>query len=368
MARRITNEEILNRLSNLKDFEEYDILNETIHGSTKKATFIHRNCPENGSDYRFNMIIKDFIGGQRCPRCAAKKRILSNTKIKDKEVIIHKKSRQIYNLNKYIEQINSTPEYEYISINDTRYTTVHTKVNIKHKTCDNIFVKRISDFIYNKQLCPICTGKGGKKKDISETIRRLDEAGFELFQYSGGHLYTSSTYLLKCKKCRSVQERSLNTIINLHGQCDCQIARGSKGERIINEILSDANIFFLKNKTFEGLISVSSLKCDFYIPKYNAIIEYDGYQHFRDCSFISGTLDERHKRDLIKNKFCTDNNIKILRISYKERNKQKITKIINEFLNLIDKIDGKPYDGKLSRTVWVGGKSNYEDYFKYNSK
>ena len=56
-------------------------------------------------------------------------------------------------------------------------------------------------------------------------------------------------------------------------------------------------------------------------------------------------------------------------IIYKLLNSRHISEeeLITEILNSFNKNnDGKPYDGKLSRTVWVGGKSNYEDYVKYN--
>ena len=208
------------------------------------------------------------------------------------------------------------------------------------------------------------------KKDITDTINRINRAGFELVDYNGEHLYTHSKHLMKCKLCGEVQERYINTVINLSGKCRCTSKISSNGENIIKDILDNYNIKYITNKTFDGMVSESSLRCDFFIPEYNAVIEYDGIQHFieRDNLFYHDTLETIQNRDITKNNFCAKNNIPILRISYKERNMEKIARIIKEFLNLDNKIDGKPYDGKLSRTVWVGGKSNYEEYLMYNSK
>ena len=45
------------------------------------------------------------------------------------------------------------------------------------------------------------------------------------------------------------------------------------------------------------------------------IIEYDGIQHFEDGHFRR-PYEQVHKNDLIKNKYCFDNNIPIIRIPY----------------------------------------------------
>ena len=60
-----------------------------------------------------------------------------------------------------------------------------------------------------------------------------------------------------------------------------------------------------------------NLYLDFYLPDYNIGIECQGEQHFTPVKF-SRTIDENIlyentiERDIIKNKLCSDNNIKIL--------------------------------------------------------
>lgn len=375
MGRTISKEEIIKRINNLPDIKEYSIESDSIIGSTKKAIFIHKNCPENNNnDHMFQMIVKDFIGGQRCPLCAKRKRIISNTKSTSHTI------RRVINddtkLKKYIDRINSKlpDEYTFISLYDDNFYGVHTKVNIKHCRCGKTFSKRISDFLYNDQFCPECTGKGGHKKDIKETIDRIKSAGFQLVDYEiskNEPLYTHKKYFLSCLKCGEIQERCLNTIINLSGMCQCQSKHPmSKGEKIIKEILDEHGIENITHKTFDDMKYISTLRCDIYLPGFNSIIEYDGMQHFKVTynKFYYSNLKVIRERDETKNNFCANNNINILRISYKEISKKKISKIILEFLGLDKEIDGKPYDGKLSRTVWVGGKSNYDEYVEYNSK
>ena len=62
------------------------------------------------------------------------------------------------------------------------------------------------------------------------------------------------------------------------------------------------------------------LPFDFYLPQYNLCIEYDGEQHFdikhsfRDEDSFWNTV----LHDAIKNSFCEDNNITLLRIPFWE--------------------------------------------------
>jgi len=60
------------------------------------------------------------------------------------------------------------------------------------------------------------------------------------------------------------------------------------------------------------------LEFDFYIPELNTIIEYDGDQHFRESSKYKGKKFEATQRnDKIKNKYCLENGIKLIRIHFR---------------------------------------------------
>lgn len=59
---------------------------------------------------------------------------------------------------------------------------------------------------------------------------------------------------------------------------------------------------------------------DFYIPEYNLIIEYDGEQHFKSLKFFGGERRyiKQKEYDTVKNKYCKNKDINIIRISYKD--------------------------------------------------
>ena len=110
----------------------------------------------------------------------------------------------------------------------------------------------------------------------------------------------------------------------------------SKYENYIMEILKSAKIKFLKEKTFKDLKN-GLYRFDFYLPDYNLFIEYDGIQHFEPVRF-HGDNTEKNERafkkiqeyDNIKNNYCKENKINLLRIPYWET--KNIEKIINNCL------------------------------------
>jgi hypothetical protein len=78
---------------------------------------------------------------------------------------------------------------------------------------------------------------------------------------------------------------------------------------------------FKFQKTFDDCRHKSLLQFDFYIPvpdKRGIIIEYDGAQHYVAIPNWGGEegLAGRVLRDGVKNTYCDENNIKLIRIRY----------------------------------------------------
>jgi len=80
----------------------------------------------------------------------------------------------------------------------------------------------------------------------------------------------------------------------------------SVAEKLIIDTLLKLNINFSREVYFKDLISPKGghYRFDFYLPDYNLIIEYDGKKWHKDKT-----------RDDIKNQYCLDNNINIVRLS-----------------------------------------------------
>lgn len=135
----------------------------------------------------------------------------------------------------------------------------------------------------------------------------------------------NGAYLWYCKcDCGNFCEvSSTNLICGKIKSCGCLL---SHGEQIIQNILRELNIRYQAQKTFAQCINPKTntkLRFDFYLPDYNCCIEYDGVQHFiqRDKRWIHETLQQIQYRDKIKNIYCQNNNIHLIRIPYTELNK-----------------------------------------------
>jgi len=128
-----------------------------------------------------------------------------------------------------------------------------------------------------------------------------------------------------CKK-HGIFEQTPDNHINK--KTGCPICNESKGEKEIRIILNNLNIKYIKQKTFNNCKNKRKLPFDFYLTDYNLCIEFDGIQHFKSIEYFGGekVLKETQKRDLIKNNYCKENNIKLLRIKYNENILKKLKK------------------------------------------
>jgi very-short-patch-repair endonuclease len=110
----------------------------------------------------------------------------------------------------------------------------------------------------------------------------------------------------------------------------CKICNDSKGEIEIKKILDRYNIKYEKQFKFKDCKNIFPLPFDFYLPKYNICIEYDGEQHYESIKYWGGdeTFEKIKLRDSIKNEYCKNNNIKLIRIKYDENISEKLEEIL----------------------------------------
>ena len=114
-----------------------------------------------------------------------------------------------------------------------------------------------------------------------------------------------------------------------HGR-GCPKCYQSHGEREVEKFLLNKRIAFSNQKSFPGCRDKRELRFDFYLPKYSALIEYDGSQHYieRDEGPFKGQFKEIKRKDKIKNIFCKEAGIPLLRIRYDD----DIASSIDDFL------------------------------------
>jgi len=109
----------------------------------------------------------------------------------------------------------------------------------------------------------------------------------------------------------------------------------SLGEKRIEDILLKNKISFIKQKRFKDCKNIRTLPFDFYLPKKNICIEFDGPQHDKLSNYFNMNEQDFYRlkeNDSIKTNFCIENNINLIRIKYKEIN--NINKILKNKLQV----------------------------------
>ena len=95
-------------------------------------------------------------------------------------------------------------------------------------------------------------------------------------------------------------------------------------------------IDFIREKTYKDLKN-GKFRFDFYLAKYDALVEVDGEQHFKPIygrqNFLKGQEHDRQK-----NSYCLAKRIKLYRIPYWEiKNIRKVEDIFNDKFLVISK-------------------------------
>ena len=112
--------------------------------------------------------------------------------------------------------------------------------------------------------------------------------------------------------------------------CGCE--RRSRGELIIAKLLTENNISFEQEVSMFKFANGTNAWFDFYVDnKY--LIEYDGETHYQynlHGWHNKEQLEAQQERDIIKNQWCLDNNIPLIRIPFTILSKLTINDLLLE--------------------------------------
>lgn len=144
----------------------------------------------------------------------------------------------------------------------------------------------------------------------------------------------------KCQcDCGNIKEVMGNSLKNNH-TISCGKCVVSKGELIIQKLLDENNINYVHDKSLKELYDYCGrhLRFDFIIYENNnisRIIEFDGRQHITgpDTEYwgrTTDTLETIQEKDTIKNNFCLENGIPLIRIPYTHINNITLSDILGD--------------------------------------
>ena len=136
----------------------------------------------------------------------------------------------------------------------------------------------------------------------------------------------------KCE-CGSIFKTNWNTM-RFYKTFRCQKCthKQSKNEKLTEEYLIFLNIEYETEKYFIDCRNKLPYKFDFYLPKYNAVIEVHGEQHYVQNKFFSLSLEEQQRRDKEKKLYCLRNNIGYHVIPYWHFDIKKYKETINKII------------------------------------
>lgn len=223
-------------------------------------------------------------------------------------------SKQSATIKQVEEKINGLYEI----MNKNEFESLKTELILYHEECNHTFKRKGNKIMRGQLSCGFCS---------DSAILTDENAPYKLslitdeFEYIGliKEMHKDTKLVLKHKECGTIIERTLTQLRDSQGAF-CPTCKNSKGSQAIEKYLNELNIKYIKEYKFKDCVYKKELPFDFYLPSYNCCIEFDGFQHFEAVKRWGGEegLRIRQLRDKIKDDYCKNNNIKLIRISQKE--------------------------------------------------
>lgn len=287
--RRLTEEEVNKRISEKHNGAISMIAEFT--AARNKALFRCGKCSE---EWRAN--VSDVYTKSGCPNCAG------NIK-KTSDVV----KKEIFDL----------VGNEYDVLGD--YINTHEPILFRHNECGLEFTMSPKAFITSGQRCPNERyARSAKSNGISfeKTAKELEENGKGQYEIIADFTFKSRKAKILHLPCNRVFNCEPGRLIRK--EQGCPFCYSSKGEDAVREWLVENGYEFEEQYKIKSCKNIKALPFDFCVKtaKGLLLIEYDGEQHFKP-KFGLKNFAEIQLTDSIKNQFCKDNNITLIRISYK---------------------------------------------------
>lgn len=232
-----------------------------------------------------------------CPQCRG-------DKIREKNCLTHEQyieklknsNSNIVVLERYIDM--KTPILHKCIIHNTEWVTTPSSV-LQGCGCAKCKSEKISE------------SRLKSHDQYVEELANINPNIIVLGQYDGAKV----SILHKCLLDGNEWFTSPSSILN---GCGCPQCNESKGEKQVSLWLDEHNFVYERQKSFDDCKDIRTLPFDFYLPNYNIIIEYDGKQHYEPIDHFGGqeSFEYTVKHDKIKNEYCKNNGISLLRIPY----------------------------------------------------
>jgi len=272
-------ERSMNKHGNKYDYSETDYT-----GIFNKLIII---CSEHG---KFLQTANDHLNGNGCQECAKINKFKKLDKVLEDFKKVHGNK---YDYSKVIYKNSRTPIEIICPIHGSFFQQPNGHLSYGCVKCSNDkFRKNLDNVIKDFRKIH------GYKYDYSKVSYKNNVKNIEIICLKHGSFFQSP--------------------LNHRNGAGCPKCKNSLGENKIRTYLEENNIEYIQEKTFKDCKFKKGLRFDFYLPNSNTIIEFDGEQHFKKVDHFGGeeSFKNTRKRDFIKNEYCRNNNIPIIRIPY----------------------------------------------------
>lgn len=182
-----------------------------------------------------------------------------------------------------------------------------------------------------------CLKKETDKQPKGNIINLINQKFGKLtvIQRDGSDARGEAKWLCQCECGNQISVLGSNLRSGHTQSCGCE--RRSHGELKVAQILKENNIFFEQEYRAFKFSNGRWAKFDFFVNN-RYLIEYDGETHY--MSSLHGwqtkeQLQAQLERDTIKNQWCKENNIPLIRIPYTRFNNLCIEDLLLETSNYV---------------------------------
>lgn len=290
-------EEIIKRCNEAHGWKYiYDLVE--VEKTTDKMKII---CPKHGL---FEQLAFHHMNGACCPECAREETAKKLSLTQDEFI---KRAKEIHN--------------NFYTYDKTVFVTTKIKVIV---TCP-----KHGDF----EILPSNHLRGGGclhcarernavacRNTQEDFLRRAKEIHGDRYGYEKAIYQTLETPITIT--CPEHGDFSQTPMSHLQGN-GCPHCHRSKGEVRVANFLNRNNIQFEIQKKIENLNLFGGRKyflLDFYLPKHDTVIEYNGEHHYKPVQWFGGlkNYDLQKMRDESLRQYCKENKIKLIEIPYTE--------------------------------------------------
>lgn len=229
----------------------------------------------------------------------------------------------------FIQQVNElSPTIKVL----TRYISSKDRVDCECQVCGHHW-QPVASSLCHGYGCPKC-----RDRFVAELQTKSNEQFLSELQQIQPTITPLEEYqksdvkiLFRCNECNMEWRTTPASVLSGSGCPHCNLSRG---ERAISVWLNSHNIQYVPQYKFNDLIGVGGglLSYDFYLPKFNVLLEYQGIQHFEPVEMFGGQkqYELQVEHDRRKKVYALDNGYYFIDIRYDEDIQSKLSKVFLE--------------------------------------